>query len=169
VVIEILTHNRFGKCEAAKPRKIGHFLFLWGFIGAFITTGVVVIAMYGFAMPLPVPQNNWMKYLGNASAILLVLGGAMLLMNRLSGGDSSGATKAFDSFFLFIAIMVGVTGAGTELGRLFLHPSAAVWIYISHLSFILCLFATFPYSKFAHMVYRTLAMVHENLTTPARD
>ena len=39
-------------------------------------------------------------------------------------------------------------------------------IYILHLTVVLCLFATFPYSKFAHMVYRMLAMVHERMTRP---
>ena len=52
--------------------------------------------------------------------------------------------------------------------RLFLSPGVAIAIYISHLAFILCLFATFPYSKFAHLVYRTLAMVHELMVNPSK-
>ena len=40
------------------------------------------------------------------------------------------------------------------------------WFYVCHLAFITTLFATFPYSKFAHMVYRTLAMVHERMVKP---
>lgn len=164
VAIEILTHKRFGKCETSRPRKNGHLLFLFGFIGAAFTTAVIVIAMYGFSYPLPVPQTNWMKVVGNISGFLLVVGGLMLLINRMGGGDAAGRSTAFDNFFLFVAIMVGFTGVITELGRLFLAPDVALWIYISHLSFILCLFATFPYCKFAHMVYRTLAMVHERMT-----
>ncbi len=164
VVIEILTHKRFGQCEAARPRKTGHLIFLWGFIGAAITTGVIVIAMYGFSYDLPVPMTNWMKIIGNISAVLLVVGGVMLIFNRLGGGESSGQSTAFDNFFLFVAFMVGLTGFATELARLYIAPEQAVWIYVSHLAFILCLFATFPYSKFAHIVYRTLAMVHERMT-----
>ena len=138
---------------------------MWGYIGAFITTGVVVIAMYAFGYELPVEQTNWMKFLGNASAVLLVLGGIALLIHRLGGGDAAGKSSAFDVFFLFVAVMVGFTGTATELARLYLYESMAVcqWIYICHLAFITVLFATFPYSKFAHMVYRTLAMVHERM------
>lgn len=163
-VMEILSHKRFGDCEAAKPRKTGHLLFVWGFIGAAITTGVIVVAMYGFNVPLPVPLTNWMKIIGNISAVLLIVGGLMLLFNRLGGGEGVGQSTAFDNFFLFIAIMVGITGTLTEIGRLAFAAELAVWIYVLHLTFILTLFATFPYSKFAHIVYRTLAMVHERMT-----
>ncbi len=34
-------------------------------------------------------------------------------------------------------------------------------LYVLHLGVVTTLFLTFPYSKFAHMLYRTLAMVHE--------
>ena len=37
-------------------------------------------------------------------------------------------------------------------------------VYIIHLGVVLCLFLTLPYSKFAHILYRTLAMAHEKLT-----
>jgi quinone-modifying oxidoreductase subunit QmoC len=39
----------------------------------------------------------------------------------------------------------------------------AVGIYVVHLGAVTTLFVTFPYSKFAHLVYRTLAMVHERM------
>ena len=32
-------------------------------------------------------------------------------------------------------------------------------------SVVLCLFLTLPYSKFAHIMYRTLAMTHERMST----
>ena len=56
------------------------------------------------------------------------------------------------------------TGVLTELGRYLFTPTLACYVYILHLGAILCLFATTPYSKFAHLVYRTLAMVHERMT-----
>ena len=40
-------------------------------------------------------------------------------------------------------------------------PALAVGLYIAHLGVVTTLFVTFPYSKFAHMLYRTLAMIHE--------
>ena len=102
----------------------------------------IVIAMYGFKYPLPVEQTNWMKVIGNISGFLLVVGGLMLLFNRLGGGDAVGKSTAFDNFFLFVAIMVGFTGVATELGRLFLSADVALWLYICHLSFIMCLFVS---------------------------
>jgi quinone-modifying oxidoreductase subunit QmoC len=57
-----------------------------------------------------------------------------------------------------------VTGVLTEAFRfLALPPVAAAVVYVLHLGIVLTLFLTFPYSKFAHLVYRTLAMVHERM------
>jgi quinone-modifying oxidoreductase subunit QmoC len=106
-----------------------------------------------------------MKWIGNISAGLLVLGGFILLVNRMRGGNSVGASTAYDNFFLFVAVMVGFTGIATELARIYIEPATAIWVYVAHLTFILTLFITFPYSKFAHIVYRTLAMVHDRMTS----
>ena len=41
-------------------------------------------------------------------------------------------------------------------------------MYLVHLGSILSLFLTFPFSKFAHALYRTLAMAHERLVSDER-
>jgi quinone-modifying oxidoreductase subunit QmoC len=76
-----------------------------------------------------------------------------------------GATTAFDRFFLWVVLGVIGTGVATEVFRFVpVPPIAACTIYLIHLSIVLTLFLTLPYSKFAHIVYRTLAMAHERLT-----
>jgi quinone-modifying oxidoreductase, subunit QmoC len=162
--IEIASHKRFNKCGTAKSRARGHFLFMWGFIGAFITTGLVVIWYYGFGTELPFALDHPWKILGNISAVLLVTGGAALLINRLKPDQSAGVSTAFDNFFLFLILSVAATGVLTEVSREFVkNAELACWSYLIHLGFVLCLFLTLPYCKFAHFVYRTLAMTHERM------
>ena len=62
----------------------------------------------------------------------------------------------------------GTRGVIVELVRLLIpgSPAVAVASYVLHLGVVTTLFLTFPYSKFAHMLYRTLAMIHEQAATP---
>jgi len=166
VMIEISTHKRFGSCDAAASRRWGHFALLWGFVGAAVTSGLLLLAIYVLKSEMPLPLLHPFKVLGNLSAVLLVVGGSILLYNRLVGGNRTGSSTAFDNFFLFVVILVIATGVLTEVGRFLFQPALNAGIYILHLTVVLCLFATFPYSKFAHMVYRMLAMVHERMTRP---
>jgi quinone-modifying oxidoreductase subunit QmoC len=179
--VEIATHGKFSKCERGVPkRRWGHFMVMWGFVGAAITSGFAVVYLYGdtplfswffkilpFETPgYPVPISHWVKWLGNLSAIALVLGGALLLVNRLSSGDKLvGATTAFDRFFLWLVLAVIGSGVLTEVLRFTpgTGPMLALSIYIIHLGVVLCLFLTLPYSKFAHFVYRTLAITHQKM------
>ena len=161
---EIANHRRFAQCDAAHPRRWAHLLLMWGFIGAAVTSGLLVIALYGFQMQMPLPLDHPFKILGNLSAICLLAGGTMLSLQRIKGGDAVGQTTAFDSFFLSIIVWVIVSGTLVELGRFFFPGEIAGWLYIVHLAGVLTLFMTFPYSKFAHMMYRTLAMIHQKMT-----
>ncbi len=151
---------------------------MWGFVGAAITSGFAVLYLYkdtvflswmhlGFAYP--VPLTHWVKWLGNTSALLLVIGGFLLWLNRRATGDKLvGITTPFDRFFLWVILTVIGTGVLTEVLRFVaVPPILACSVYVIHLAIVLTLFLTVPYSKFAHILYRTLAMAHERMTTEA--
>ena len=161
---EIAVHRRFGRCGAAKPRQLGHLTLLWGFVGAAVTSGLLIVGMYIQHLAMPLPLSHFYKILGNVSGALLVVGGAMLVGNRLGDRKASGTSSAFDSFFLGVVVLVIATGMTVELARLADAASFALTIYVVHLGAVMTLFLTFPYSKFAHMLYRTLAMVHARLS-----
>jgi quinone-modifying oxidoreductase subunit QmoC len=164
VVADILAHRRFERCGEARPRRSGHLVLVLGFLGALVTTTLLGIAMDVLHVRTPLPQGHLIKLIGNASAILLVVGLALLVLNR-ARGNGAGKTRAFDLFFLSLVAVVVLSGVGAELGRIFLPAGAAIAIYLVHLGSILSLFVTFPFSKFAHALYRTLAMAHERLVS----
>jgi quinone-modifying oxidoreductase subunit QmoC len=165
VLIEIVTHKRFNKCEAARPRKTGHFALFWGFVGAAVTSGLLVVDLYILKSPMPLALTHPFKILGNLSAVLLVIGVVMLIANRTSDNPQVGASTAYDNFFMSVVALVVLSGCIVEIARLALEPTIACYTYIWHLAIVMTLFATFPYSKFAHFLYRTLAMVHDRMTT----
>lgn len=174
--IAIALHNKFSSCDrGVVKRRWGHFLVMWGFVGAAVTSGFAVVYLYrdtvffswlNLEYAYPVPISHWVKLLGNFSAIILVIGGIMLFINRLSTGDKLvGVTTAFDRFFLWVVLAVIGTGVLTEIFRFVaVDPMIGFSVYIVHLGVVLCLFLTLPYSKFAHILYRTLAMTHERMT-----
>ena len=179
-LVEIATHKRFGTCDRGVPkRRWGHFLLMWGFVGAAVTSGFAVVYLYKEYIPFswimsadaptyPVPIVHWVKWLGNISAVALVIGGVLLFVNRLAKEDKLiGVTTAFDRFFLWLVLGVIGTGVFTEAFRFVATPPVvACFVYVLHLGVVLCLFLTLPYSKFAHIVYRTLAMVHQLMVQP---
>jgi quinone-modifying oxidoreductase subunit QmoC len=169
VVLEIAAHRRFARCDRGVPkRRWGHFLLMWGFAGAALTSAILVVYLYGLGR-YPLPLDHWVKWLGNLSALALLVGGTLLYANRLLPGDRlAGATSPADRFFLYTVLGVIATGVLTELLRFVaVPPAAAVAAYLLHLAIALTLFLTFPYCKFAHLVYRTLAMVHERMAALA--
>ncbi len=169
VATDILAHRRFRTCGAARPRRIGHLLLLWGFVGALLTTTLLGIAIDAFGVKTPLPQLHPIKLLGNASAVLLVVGVVWLLVNRITNETASGRSRAFDNFFLALVVLLILSGVGAELGRYVLPVPVAIALYVLHLGMVLSLFLTFPFSKFAHALYRTLAMAHERLTVQRRS
>jgi len=169
VAWDILWHRRFGRCGAARPRRMGHLLLLWGFIGALATTTLLGVLMDVFGVKTPLPPVHPVKLLGNASAVLLAVGVAWLAANRAGDGEAAGRSRAFDWFLLALVVLVVFSGIGAEVIRHYrLSVPLALGVYVLHLGTVLSLFLTFPFSKFAHALYRTLAMAHERLTAQRR-
>jgi quinone-modifying oxidoreductase subunit QmoC len=170
---EIIKHGNFNKCETNKPRAIGHMMVLFGFIGAMITTGCIFILIFVphylhllgleqfhslFTVPIDLP--NPIKILGGLSGLALVIGGGMLIIRRWHNKDDVGANGYSDYLFLYILFFVGLTGMLSWITRLIGIPMLAYINYFLHLLVVFFLLWYMPYSKFAHMIYRTLALVY---------
>jgi quinone-modifying oxidoreductase subunit QmoC len=158
---EILPHTTFKECEANNIRYAAHLLAFWGMIGLFVTTAIVafLVDIAGF----PPPSQNGpgtvpIKILGNVSAIAFILGLSIMLVRRLTAPDQTGASSYFDWLFLLVILGTGVTGLLAELVRWAGSVSGAYMLYAIHLMFVLALFLYLPFSKFAHLGYRTLAI-----------
>jgi quinone-modifying oxidoreductase subunit QmoC len=107
----------------------------------------------------PYPMSDPMKMLALASSVAFAVGVVILLLNRLGQAGKAGMGSYFDWLFLAIVVGVGATGMLSWALRL-ADMEVGYFVYYVHLVFVWSLFAYAPYSKFAHLFYRTTAMVY---------
>ena len=90
---------------------------------------------------------------------MLIIGSILLVMNRKAKADKEGNTgSTFDWTLLYLVLFIGLTGSGGSFEDS-KRRALAYGVYTIHLILILTLFIFAPYSKLAHMFYRTTAMV----------
>ncbi len=159
IIVEVLSHKRFDNCNVTKDRKLSHLLVFYSFIGLAITTSIAVFYLYLLKWESPYPQTNIIKIIGNISGIALLIGITMIVNNRIKNKDKAGIGGYFDWLFIVIVYGVAATGMFAQIFRLLDIAPVAYPMYFAHLVFIFVLFAYAPFSKMAHMVYRTTAMV----------
>ncbi|MEK6775802.1 MAG: quinone-interacting membrane-bound oxidoreductase complex subunit QmoC [bacterium] len=173
VVTEILSHSKFKECDVNKDRATAHMLTLYAFIGLFITTNIGFIIMYFTGEEGVLGRMLWMmmKFIGNVSAVVLIAGAWLLYLNRKAKDEKSGLGTYFDWGFLVMVLLVGVTGFLAQILRMLggVHSTdpniLAKAVYFIHLVTVFYLFAYAPYSKFAHIFYRTTALVFAKMSS----
>jgi quinone-modifying oxidoreductase subunit QmoC len=172
---QIMTHTKFADCGVNRLRQFGHLFLFYSFIGLAMTTAWAVVYLYGFEFfgieakgmfhfgLSPFPNNDPLKILALISSIAFALGVVIILFNRFAKAGKAGMGSYFDWIFLAIVIGVGATGMLSWYLRL-ANASAGYAVYYFHLVLVWSLFAYAPYSKFAHLFYRTTAMVFTKYT-----
>ena len=158
VIPTILKQDKFSECSENKDRDVAHWMVFLSFIGLFIVTNVFFVALYGMQLHGPYSQLNPVKWLANISGVALVIGGILMIKNRLSKTDQTSVYK--DWYLLGLVLGLGLTGMLTEITRLAGMAGVTYVMYFVHLVFVFNLFAFLPFSKLAHLVYRTVAMAY---------
>ncbi|MEJ2367024.1 MAG: quinone-interacting membrane-bound oxidoreductase complex subunit QmoC [Acidobacteriota bacterium] len=157
-VADIATHKRFRKCSKEQTRSWGHLLTFWGFVGLAVMGTAVGIGTMAGIMHTPLALTSPWKVFANVCAAVVFVGCVMLLVDRVRDPEKRASSTYFDWFFLLTLAGVVFTGILSETLRL----GSAVWamytVYFVHLVLIFTLFLYAPYSKFAHFLYRTVAM-----------
>lgn len=158
-LVELLFHRKFYDCEANKPRALAHILVFGGFIGAMITAGLAVgLTAIIPLIESPIDLPNPVKILGVLSGAAMIIGGSMMIIRRLNDTENTEKNGYADWLFLNMLFLTGLTGLLTYVSRLIGIPAAAYIVYFIHLVIVFFLLWYAPYSKFAHMFYRTLAI-----------
>ncbi|MFP3848834.1 tricarballylate utilization 4Fe-4S protein TcuB [Pseudomonas sp. W5-01] len=138
-------------------RRFHHFTF-YGFMLCFAATGTATLYHYLLDWSAPYPIFSLPVMLGMVGGIGLLVGPAGLLWMNLRRNPDQGDEKQKPMDRGFIALLLLVSGSGLAL-LAFRESSALGLLLAIHLGLVMAFFLTMPYSKFAHGIFRSAALL----------
>jgi hypothetical protein len=168
VGMEIASLNRYRTCDKEEDSYWNdrpwylrpwfvHWTIMWGFLGLFMATAL------DFIFKDPEASIWWpSRIIGTASGIMMIFGASLAISYRIRKVTKAYAvTRLADWVFLWFLWIAGITGFWLELSVaigadiLFTHI-----IFIIHTIISMELVLLFAFSKFAHAVYRPMALFY---------
>ena len=138
-------------------QRFHHFTF-YGFMLCFSATSVATLYHYFFGWVAPYELFSLPKLLGISGGISLIIGTVGLWhLNRKRHPLHGDITqKPMDLGFIALLFLTSASGLALWLGRG--TPALAVLLCL-HLGSVMALFATLPYGKFGHGIFRTASLL----------
>ncbi len=158
---EILSHIKFKSCGVSADRFTSHFLVFYSFIALGMATalGVLYIDILHIESPFSLTGTGFpVKIFGTIGAAGLLLGVLLMISNRFKNAEKVGVGSYFDWLLLTIVGVIMASGILSWVTRVAGIAGVAYTVYFIHLVFVLSLFVYLPYSKLAHMFYRSAAI-----------
>ena len=165
-LIELLLHKKFYECGSARIRMLSHMSIFYGCLAFVLVTASVFIGTYAFGIETPLSSYNPLKIIANLGAIAVIFGCLLVIFRRLRGGKDVGNSSYLDWNLIILILTVTVLGVLTEVFRLAELATVAYVLYFIHLVSIFYGIAYFPYSKLAHLMYRSLAIMYKDSQKP---
>ncbi|MDD2881083.1 MAG: tricarballylate utilization 4Fe-4S protein TcuB [Rhodoferax sp.] len=139
-------------------RSRAHHLTFYGFMLCFAATSLATVYHYAFGWHAPYDLPSLPKVLGVVGGVSLLLGTAGLLRLKLRRHPLHGdaAQKPMDYGFIALLFLTSATGLLLWLAR---GTPALALLLALHLGVVMALFATLPYGKFAHGIFRTASLL----------
>ena len=155
MILRILRHRDFAGCSDQKGRSVSHFLVFWAFIILLFVTLFAILATIFFEYPFPFTDP--VKIAGNLGALMLFTGFSLMILERFRKRDRLRSTYT-DWFFLGSFWLLTLTGILVETARL-MDWDKAYYLYLVHLILVWVIILYYPYTKFAHFIYRTTVLL----------
>lgn len=178
--VESLGQKRFrDDCHDDQPveplyrrRWVLHALSIWGFLGLFVATisdwGLALLHVKATGTPVPIWYPT--RLLGTVAGLALMYGVTMFMVGRRRRWSASAATSTGSDWMLLALLWItGATGFLIEVA-LYLPPAPAwgYWVFLLHVSVAMELMLLLPFTKFAHVMYRPVALFFYSLAKQKR-
>ena len=170
IIFEILGQRRYRQdCKTITDRRpwfiqkwFIHAATMWGFLGLFAAT----VSDYGLELLGLKPTGTWVplwypiRLLGTAAGLFLIYGSTLAIVNRLRKADETTShSSVADWALLALLWLTGVSGFVLEIAVYLPHPEIwAYWTLLGHVAGAVELLLLAPFTKFAHVLYRTIAV-----------
>jgi quinone-modifying oxidoreductase subunit QmoC len=164
VIKDILMHNRFRLCETTYARSTNHLFLLFGFIFLAIVTGWGFLNEWVLHHESPYAIYQPIKLLAMVGTAGLLYGIYTIIKERRANAEKAGFGGYYDWLLIYVIFAVGATGLLSWLFRLVGIRILAYPTYFLHLTSVFFLFFYAPYTKMAHLVYRTTAMLYARMS-----
>jgi quinone-modifying oxidoreductase subunit QmoC len=163
-VKSIILHDKFAMCDEARPRMWSHSFVFFGFAALTVVTIWVITAPHNplIKSEFVYPFGFWSpwKLLANAGGAALLIGLFLMARDRLREKASQAVSSYTDWALIASLAAVVLSGFVTEvLHYVRLEPHRQI-AYFVHLITVFALLIYLPYTKLAHLVYRTAAIAH---------
>ncbi len=175
-VTDALNHRHFRNCEqTTEPTNepiyrrawFVHGTIMWGFLAMLIATTVDFLFK---PIGSPVPPWYSMRLLGLLGGLVCLYGLTIAISRRISAKETPYDKSSFsDWFFLLLLAATVLTGLLTEIVVYMPHLTIFGYAsFVTHIVLAMDILIMMPLTKFAHVVYRTLALaLHEWALAPA--
>jgi citrate/tricarballylate utilization protein len=139
-------------------RRRAHHLTFYGFLLCFAATAVGTVYHYAFGWAAPYDLPSLPKLLGAVGGVSLLAGtiGLWRLNRRRHPLQGDLAHKPMDLGFIALLFLTSASGLALWLAR---ATPALPLLLCLHLGAVMALFATLPYGKFAHGVFRSASLL----------
>ncbi len=156
LLTEIFTHKKFGQCAVNKTRKLSHLLVAGGFVFLLLVTAFAIVSV--ILDQYPMTFFHPVKIMGNLSGIAIIIGLCLMAIDHLKKNNKASKNQYATWFFLSSIFLLSLSGLFVEFAR-FGNWSAAYILYFFHLVMVWQVVFYLPFNKFAHSIYRTIAIL----------
>ncbi|VVE67913.1 tricarballylate utilization protein B [Pandoraea pnomenusa] len=149
-------------------RRRFHHLTFYGFMLCFGATVVATLYHYAFGLEAPYPVLSVPVVLGVLGGAGLIVGptGLLWLNVRRDPARTDTRQRPMDRGFIALLLLTSASGLGLLASR---TTAAMPTLLALHLGIVMALFATLPYGKFAHGIFRSAALLKSSIERRQRN
>jgi ferredoxin len=155
VISSSLVQRSYLKCTN-RNRYLAHMALFWGFIGMALATSIDFMIGLGKVPLYPIPPQ---RLLGIISGLAFTTGAGYYLLKRLRKNERHvESSHLSDWIFVGLMLLAGVSGLLLTTALYVGSGVTTYSLYAFHLVIVFDLLLLAPFTKFAHAVYRPLAL-----------